>query len=340
VTPSSSSPNGAKAGRRVFALDDRAVRLFFAAALVVVLTVASVPLLNVLIYSPAHTVSRYLSAVENGDAARALGLLAAPEAAVTDALDAQVLANAPSLPHQIDIIDSEVEDSTATVTARYNLGNASHESEFSLVKPGAAFGLYDRWLIRVDEWPRIALEVSGSQTAQINGVSAPVDEGPIPVLFPVAYDVGFNADYLKSEVSRAELLAPAAIAEVALHPAPTEELQQEVQRQVNAHLDTCAESKTLLPAGCTFGYETNHQILGDVSWRVIRYPDVKLSSEGSQLVITETEADLEITGRYRDIVTAFESDFTEQLTVELSASIRVADGAVTVEPHEPGQLLG
>ncbi|GAA4283578.1 hypothetical protein GCM10022261_11090 [Brevibacterium daeguense] len=324
----------------MFVLGDRAVRLFFAAALVVVLTVASVPLLNVLVYSPARTVSRYLSAVENGDAARALGLLAAPETATTDALDAQVLANAPSLPHQIDIVDSEVEDSTATVTARYNLGNSSHESEFSLVKAGSAFGLYDRWLIRIDEWPRISLNVRGSQSAQINGVSAPVDRGPIPVLFPVAYDVGFNADYLRSEITRTELLNPGAVAEVTLHPAPTEELRQEVQRQVNAQLDTCAEAKTLLPAGCTFGYETNHQILGDVSWRVVRYPEVKLSSEGSELVVTETEAELEITGRYRDIVTAYESDFTERLSVELSASVRVTDGAVTVQPHEPGQLLG
>lgn len=333
-------PSSSRAERRVLCFDSSALRLVFAAVVVVLFTVAAVPVLNATVYSPGRTVAAYLHAVESGNAAQALGMLVAPPARVSTALTQPTLENAPALPSAGRILDEQVDGDRATVRAGFNLGESSHEEEFALVRAGHTWGLFDRWLITVEEWPRIALDVTGPASVEINGLSAPADQGAVPVLFPVGYTAGFDARYLRSEFSRVDLVTPGQVAEVRLQPQPTDVLRGHVQQQVNDQLDACAQATTLMPAGCTFGYETNHQILGDVDWSVVSYPVVSLTTEGAQLTVAPTEAVVEVSGRSRDIVTAYESDFTEQLRIRITAAVLVENSSVTVVPEPAGPSLG
>ncbi len=69
--------------------------LLISALVVIVLTVASVPLLNVTVYTPARTVEAYMSAIEQGNAERAFSYLSSPTPGSTLALSQDVLSAAP-----------------------------------------------------------------------------------------------------------------------------------------------------------------------------------------------------------------------------------------------------
>ena len=56
----------------------RARALLIAGLLIIALTAAAVPLLNLTVYSPARAVDAYFDALADEDAAAALGMLAAP----------------------------------------------------------------------------------------------------------------------------------------------------------------------------------------------------------------------------------------------------------------------
>lgn len=327
--------------RPLLVLDARAFRLLLAAIIAVVLTVASVPVLNLTAHAPQRALVAYLSALEDGDAARALSLLAAPETRNSAALADAVLANAWSLPSGPRVVDSRVHGDRAEVTIRFALGDSSHEETYTLVRAAPQWGLFDRWLIEVEKWPRLGLDVTGSSVVEINGVAAPADRGGVPLLFPAGYTVGFSAEYLRSDPVRVDVLRPGEIAPVTLDPEPTEALAREVAADAVAQLDACAEQTTLMPTDCPFGFETDHEILGDaVAWRIVEHPEITLASSNTQLTVAPAEAVVEVSGRSRDIVTAYESDFTERIIVRITGVVTVADGTVSVALVNEGQSLG
>lgn len=327
--------------RALLVLDARAFRLLLAAIIAVVLTVASVPVLNLTAHAPQRALVAYLSALEDGDAARALSLLAAPETRNSAALADAVLANAWSLPSGPRVVDSRVHGDRAEVTIRFALGDSSHEETYTLVRAAPQWGLFDRWLIEVEKWPRLGLDVTGSSVVEINGVAAPADRGGVPLLFPAGYTVGFNAEYLRSDPVRVDVLRPGEIAPVTLDPEPTEALAREVAADAVAQLDACAEQTTLMPTDCPFGFETDHEILSDaVAWRIVEHPEITLASSNTQLTVAPAEAVVEVSGRSRDIVTAYESDFTERIIVRITGVVTVADGTVSVALVNEGQSLG
>ena len=124
--------------------------------------------------------------------------------------------------------------------------------------------------------------------------------------------------------------------EVQLAAEPTEELRAEVERLVHEHLDECVTATTLMPAGCTFGHDTVNTMLGDVSWEMVEYPDVQLSTERRRLVTAPAEGVAQVSGRYRDIVTAMESDFDEPVSFTFSAAVTIEDGKPAIQPLEAG----
>lgn len=312
--------------------------LLVAAFVLVVLAAASVPVLNIAVYSPARTVEQYLHAVADADAGRALGLLDAPNAQWRTLTD-EALQNAPSLPQDIRIAHTEVDGDTATVTARANLANSTQELTFDLVRLPATWGLWNRWVIRADDWPHLDIAVDGSGTAEVNGVTVPVTDGPVPVLFPASYNVGFSGDYFRADAVHVDVTGPAQTHEVTLEPEPTDALRDAVDEAVRAHLDGCAEQKVLMPTGCTFGYETENEILEDPTWTVEEYPAVTLEESGSDLRMKPAEAALTVRTRERDIVTAHAFDIEEEIRFSMTATVLVDGTAVRIVPSQAGKTL-
>ncbi len=310
-----------------------------AGIVVIVLGAASVPLLNLSVYTPTHTVNAYLRALKKGDASEARGLLQAPNPTIDAALNDAALSGAAALPGHAHITSSRVDGNTAHVTASVALGTKPTDIDFELVRVSPAWGLFHRWAIRIEQWPTVELQVSGSPTVDIGKASVPADQGPVPVFFPVGYGVGFNAQYLKAETQRVDVAAAGTSAKAALRPEPTQALRSEVQTIIRKQLDECAQQDTLMPQGCSFGYTTDNDVLGAVHWKVTKYPDVQLQADGSQLRVVPTAVGLELHSRMRDAVTARISEMTEPVSAPLSASVTVTGNSVHVE-QDGGDSLG
>lgn len=311
-------------------------KLLISALLVIILTVAAVPLLNLTVYTPARAAEAYIGALEDGDARRAFSYLSAPPPSSTLALSDEVLSAAPDLPRQAEAETVSVDGDRAKVRLSYDLSSRKQTIDLTMVRLPPSAGLFDRWAIQQKEWPTLNLDVLGSSTATVNGYG--VSTGSVPVLFPASYLVGFDATYLKSKSQRAEVTAPGDSPAVKLSPEPTAKLEETVKEQVTDHLKVCMTSKTLMPAGCVFGYETDNEIIGDISWSLERSPKISLTSSGNDLQVTPSTVEVRVKGRYRDIVTAAEQDLDERLSFVLGGSVVVKSSQVSFEPRRLGDI--
>lgn len=311
-------------------------KLLISALVVIVLTVAAVPLLNFAVYTPARAAESYISAIENADAERAFSYLSSPTPSSTLALNRDVLSAAPDLPRDPDATTVSMDGDQAKVKLSYVLSSKTQTVDLSMVKLPATAGLFDRWAIEQKDWPKLDLQVSGSSTATVNGYG--VSAGSVPVLFPATYLVGFDATYLKSKSERVEVTAPTDTATIALSPEPTAKLEEAVDAQVTEHLQKCVKAKTLYPSGCVFGYDTDNEILGDVKWSLAREPKVTLTASGNDLELTPSTVEVRIQGRYRDIVTAAEHDFDEKLSFVIGGSVVVKSSQVRYDPRRLGDV--
>lgn len=308
--------------------------LLIAGLCLIALTAASVPVLNLTAYTPERTVIAYLSDMGRGDAERALGRLVLPNIADVQALTDDALSGAQSLPARPRVASSEVSEdgSLATVVAEYDLSGETQQTTFELERRPAQWGLYEQWAIRVPTLPIIRFDVEGSSAVKLNGAPIVLTSSALPVLYPAEYSVGLSAKHFRSAVARVPVVAPGEEVEAQLRAEPTEELRADVEEQAAAHLDACAEATTLMPAGCTFGYETSNEIIGDVAWEMQSYPDIVLVQERNRLVTRPTRAVAVVSGTYRDAVTAEVSDFREEVEFTFSAAVEARSERVTITP--------
>src|SRR5699024_4338119 len=108
--------------------------------------------------------------------------------------------------------------------------------------------------------------------------------------------------------------------------------------QVTEHLEDCVKAKTLMPAGCVFGYDTDNEIIGDISWSLERRPEISLTSSGNDLELTPSTVEVRVKGRYRDIVTAAEHDLDEKLPFGPGGSVVGKSTQVSFEPRRMGDI--
>lgn len=328
-------------------------RWMTAAIALALLAVLCVPVFNLTRYSPATVVSRYLSALADGNGPKARGLVRGPELENTDGMTDAVIDGAQGVPTQIKTKVEESGKRTAKVRADYVLGSTPHSTVFVLEQAPRTWGMFSQWEIRVDEWPTITVSGPQAQAANINNQPMRRGTDSVPVLFPLQYGVGFNKEYVKSSYETVAAVEPGKEYSVRVDAEPTDALRREAASQLRSQLESCAKQKVLMPTGCAFGYETNNEILGDVTWKLDSAPDVaivsdsgtsSLSSPGSDSEGQQTggmrmrpaEATLTVSGRYRDTRTGTETDFKEQVTQLISARITLTeDGKVRVQQMEP-----
>lgn len=304
-----------------------------AGVVIMAVAVALVPIFNATIYSPAKTAMDYLTAVANHDVKRALSLVDAPRPTVSEGLSDGILNGAPTLPSnpRVETV-AQVAPDTFDVTLAYVQGTKPSQITLRVVHATPTLGVFNNWAVQIPQWPTIDITASGIPTGVINGVSVPAQS--VPVIFPAEYLVGFNTTYLQSDLQRVTVTGPDDHQKVDLAGKPTQALTDKVSEILNAQLDKCATAKTLQPAGCGFGKDTNNQILGDVTWKVKSYPTVSLETGPGGLTMAASNAVFTVSGRDRDSVTAFESDFTDTITTRITATVNVVGDQVTVTQTE------
>lgn len=303
--------------------------LVVAGALVCVLALFVVPILNLTVYVPGRAALAYFKALEKHDADRAMMFLDAPQPSYGDGISDEVLAGAASVPKQAKVLDStRVKDKEYDVKVSYVQGSETREITLRLVRGDSGWGTTNAWAIKIEKWPAISIDAGGAPTALLNGTSVEATE--TPVLFPVTYSVGFNSTYLRSGIETVDVVDPTTTSDVHLTGKPTQELTKKVTEILKKQIDECMKSKTLMPTGCSFGKETNNQILGDVKWKVKSYPAVTLEQGASGIEMAPTNAVFTVSGKQRDAVTAYEYEFTDTVTTRMSAQVHVDGDKVSV----------
>lgn len=309
------------------------IALISTGLIVCVLTLISVPVLNLTVHTPGRAVLTYFKALENHDTDRALTMLDIPHSTNLEGVTDDILSGAASVPRQAEVVDStQVNDNEYDVKVSYVQGSDTRETTFRVKRNARTFGTVQKWYIKVDQWPVITIDTGGAPTAQLNGVSVPA--GETPVLFPVTYTVDFNSTYLRSNLQTVDVAEPATTSDVNLTGKPTEELTKKVTEILKEQIDQCVKEKTLMPTGCGFGKETTNQILGDVKWKVKSYPHVTLENGASGIEMAPANVELTVSGKQRDAVTAFESTFTDTVTARMRAQVRIEGNNVTVVQEE------
>lgn len=297
------------------------------------ISVALIPIFNVTRYTPARAAIAYLDAVGHQDVGRALSLLRAPEPGYLDGLAENILDGAPSLPSRPRVVNTtEVSDDEYAITVAYVQGSTPRETTLTVVRARNRAKVFNNWLVSIERWPVISISATGATVAHING--HPVRTRDVPVLFPVEYTVGFNTRYLQSNLQTANITAPSDQVDVKLDGKPTKALSERVTDIIKEQLDACATSTTLMPTGCGFGFETNNEIIGDVTWKVKSYPTVSLNAGKSGIEMAPANAVFTLTGTSRDAVTGHESTFTETVTSRIKAHVDVDGSKVTVTQFE------
>lgn len=112
--------------------------------------------------------------------------------------------------------------------------------------------------------------VAGSQRA--DGFGAAAD---YLVFAPSRYVFSHRSRYLDASPVALEPAAGAA-SDVSVDAQPNAAFTALVTSRVHSFLDGCARQPVLQPAGCPFGVDIVDRVEGAPSWRIVRYPAVRL----------------------------------------------------------------
>jgi hypothetical protein len=202
----------------------------------------------------------------------------------------------------------------ATVQVRYQLAGAAHEDTVGLQRDSG--GLVRAW--RITKPPGGLLDILSTTVptarlagAQVITVTAPADGlrtdgavwappgiytlaavdtplvGAVPITVTVAGDMGRQRLTL----------------DVAVKP----DAAAEVDRQVHARIDACAQQSDLRPdvghaalSNCPFEYPTQYTAVRDVHWTIVDYPRIELrkSDDGTVTVHTQKPGHATVTFSY------------------------------------------
>ncbi|ROR83025.1 hypothetical protein SAMN06295974_3571 [Plantibacter flavus] len=250
----------------------------------------AVAVLNDQVFSPTQQVRNYLDAVVAGDASRAMEL-ADISASSSDRvlLSDDVLQATTSRITGYRVIEVTSEQGRTAVEVELDQDGRKIRSDYGLVAEGKVGLVFDSWRLETVRLPSLALELpEGIDEVMVN--EQPIDVSDVirselgtvslPV-FPGAYTLALPEDSEWVTGSTARLLATAeggrSLTEGALELEPTEALVEEVDRQVDEVLASCAAATTLRPDGCPFSVYAFTADVSDVHWSITKEPTIEIT---------------------------------------------------------------
>lgn len=235
--------------------------------------------LNATLFGAGGFVRVYLDAVARGDATGALGM---PGVDARD-LDGQLLRDeALAGLDAVDVVeDLELPSGQHLVSARWTTGERSGSADFVVERIGTRFGLFPEWGFAQSPIARLSLAVLHDARFTANGVPAaspvssddPVEYG---VLAPAVYVLDHESRYLEADAVTVVAGEPGGAESAELDIRANAAFVEQVQSEVNAHLDECAEQRVLFPSGCPLGREIENRVVSEPQWSIVDYPVVSV----------------------------------------------------------------
>lgn len=304
----------------------------------IILALASLALINRLVYGPGGQVRAYFAAVREGNGSQALGILGAQ---VPDASAAML--NGEALKSSMaELKDLQTEGVTitdggerATVTVSYTLAGEPQSTDFQLHKVGSHWGVFDRWAIDAGALPTVHLTSEAVEAATLNSTKVAVADGErsFAVLYPGRYTVTYeSALYSAGSQSVNVTAATGQATELTIALEPSETAKASVQQQVRTYLDSCATQNSLYPSGCPFEYDFSGRVDGDVTWSITSYPQPAVTLAGGTWELGKSQGTAEISFTELDLYTGKTQQVTETVTFTLAGSLAPTGDQLTFAP--------
>jgi hypothetical protein len=153
-------------------------------------------------------------------------------------------------------------------------------------------------------------------------------------LLPGAYTVGGQRNPLVETPARTVLVGAGqdSVGPPDLTPTLAAGAQELADQEVRRYLDACAAQKVALPEGCPFGYYTGYTVKS-ISWKIIEYPQVRLTPNDDGTVSVATPPDARGTARATATTTGYfgTSPLNVDDTFVVNGVLAVVDGKPTFQ---------
>lgn len=310
----------------------------FGLLLSIAAAVVTIQLVNANLYGPQQPVRDYLQALQNGDGARALGLLGAkvPNNASPALLDGAALKASAEGISDVQVGNpAPLDDGRVKITVEYQLGGEGRSSDFTLEPAGVQWMFFHKWKFLPTPLPVLDASVVNQTEAKINGVDVPMPAGKntFSLLYPGKYEAGFENKLFKANPSTALVDSPASRpAPITLSTEPTPALLNQVNDALKQFVDKCAQQKVLKPSGCPLSYDTNNQLTGEINWSIVGYPKAVITAYNGSWVIAPLTFQAKIRFQEKSYATGAVSDVEKVQDHYFTARLAIAGDQVTVTP--------
>nr|WP_231704161.1 MULTISPECIES: hypothetical protein [Arthrobacter] len=292
-------------------------------------------LVNAKVYGPGKQVEDYLQALQDGDGARALGLLNAevPEANAA-LLDGEALRASTDGLEVLEITEAgtTVDDRT-NVEVTYRLDGIEERSTFELEKTGSRWMFFDQWSFRPDSLPSVRITAANQNEAVLNGTPVVLPEGTntFAAFYPSRVAASFSSGYFEAPEQSGVLTTASGALDLTLQSQATPELVDAVDARVREFLDNCAgEQNRLAPPGCPFYHLTDNRVEPPITWEIVEYPTVEISPAEGHWGLAPLNGIARVTATQTDLFSGAQSPLVEDKEFSFGARLSVTDGGISL----------
>jgi hypothetical protein len=289
----------------------------------------------------AHDVSSALAMPGAGSTSRELRSAGLPVAASRELLRSDVL---PALTDVTVASDVAVPGGVHRVTVRARADDRPVSATFTVRPYGAALGILPMWEFASSPLGVARVTVAhtsdftiGGHTVHPRAASPDQPAGAFSVsadyvVLPLATLVlDHRSRYLDARPASVTG-APGRVTEATVDAQPTPAFTGEVQKQVDAFLDRCAQQQVLQPAGCPFGVEIDDRVQGAPHWSMAAYPAMELRAGDTAWqtddAVGAAHLDVTVQSLFDGTVTRRETD--EPFSMRLSSVVIRSDGSLGI----------
>lgn len=254
-----------------------------------------------------------------------------------------------------EIKDTRIDGDHATVSATVTQDGVTTPVDVPMVSDSRN-GLFKSW--RVDGsagiplYQTFSVEVpAGVSELTVNDKKVPVDAQDQShstqfTVLPGDYAVGIDSaskyvSYGGQQVAEIRAGSEPMSSAMSFDQSYTPALEQDLTKQLNASLDTCAKKSEFEPQGCAFGYP----IFGDEedyrnpSWTIERYPTYSVSSLGGETTFTtrksgEARLDYQYNDQWDEDKPAKWKDRDTTTSISTSGTVTVSGDKITVKTND------
>lgn len=293
--------------------------------------------LNATLFSPGGLTRSYLEALARHDVPAALELAGVSPSERDVLLDRRTLGRLTDIRQRSD---ERLPDGTHRVEFEYRTESGAGRAAFRLEPAGTRFGVFGAWRFAEPPLAQVELTVLHDARFDVNGfevVGAANEPRTYRVFVPGSYAFGHSSTFLEAPPVEVAVSEPGTVVRARVDVAANEHFADEVQEELDAYLDECAEQRVLLPTGCPFGKQVANRIESEPAWAISKYPAVELvpAADPGTWLMPPTDAAARLKVDIRSLFDGSVTRFDEDVPFTVSYLITFqADGGLYIEAQE------